>query len=91
MFLGPGIQCFLIFKVDLKSKRESLAYENERLEITEIITISCILQIKLKSPYVCLSRMLALFLTVKCHVKICVLPKVALKFKEALYTWALSV
>ena len=38
----PGIQCFLKYKVDLKLRMKSLAYENVHLEITEIITISCI-------------------------------------------------
>ena len=40
---GSGIQCFLKCKVDLKLRTERLAYENVHLEITEIITISCIL------------------------------------------------
>ena len=37
--LGPGLQCLLKFKVDLKLRTESLAYENGHLEITEIKTI----------------------------------------------------
>ena len=37
IYLGPDIQCFLTFKVDLKLRTESLAYENEHLEITEIV------------------------------------------------------
>ena len=40
---GPELQCLLKFKVDLKIRMGSLAYENWHLEITEIITISCIL------------------------------------------------
>ena len=39
----PGLQCLLKFKVDLKLRTESLAYENGHLEINEIKTISCIL------------------------------------------------
>ena len=35
--LGPGIECFLKYKVDFKLRMESLAYENGLLEITEII------------------------------------------------------
>ena len=41
--LGPGLQCLLKFKADLKLRTESLAYENGHVEITEIKTISCIL------------------------------------------------
>ena len=39
----PELQCLFKFKVDLKLRTESLVYENVHLEITEIITISCIL------------------------------------------------
>ena len=41
--LVPELQCLLKFKVELNFRTESLAYENGHLEITEIITISCIL------------------------------------------------
>ena len=40
---GPGLQCLLKFKVDLKLRTENLAYGNGHLEIIEIKTISCIL------------------------------------------------
>ena len=43
LYLGPELQCLLKFKVDLKLRTESLAYENGHLEISEIITIPCIL------------------------------------------------
>ena len=38
---GPGLECLLKFKVDLKLRTENLAYENGHLEITEIKSISC--------------------------------------------------
>ena len=47
------------FKIDLKLRAENLAYENGHLEITEIKSISCILKMTLKSPYVCLRKKLA--------------------------------
>ena len=63
-YLDPELQCLLKFKVNLKLPTESLAHENGHLEITEIITISYILKRTLQSPFVFLSRKLALHLNV---------------------------
>ena len=73
-YLGRGLQSIFIVKYFLKLLRaEILVYENWHSEIIEIKTTLCIRYMTLNFPHVCLSRKLALRLTVKYHAQISIL------------------